>query len=202
MRALLARWQLPALIEHHDPSGVKALYSAVNAFVSVAVMALIAHYSNEPFLFPSLGPTAFLLFYTPMTAPASPRNTVCGHLIGVLAGYLALAATGLLHTGPNLDDIGWSRVAAAAIALGATCGLMPLLGVAHPPAGATTLIVALGLLRTPRQLSVVMLAVLVLVLQGVLVNRLAGIRYPLWRPAVEGGPTMGSGRPVSGRGQR
>ncbi|GAA0654337.1 hypothetical protein GCM10010193_00570 [Kitasatospora atroaurantiaca] len=59
---------------------------------------------------------------------------------------------------------------------------MPLLGVAHPPAGATTLIVAMGLLRTPGQLAVIMLAVVLLVVQGLLVNRLAGIPYPLWRP--------------------
>jgi len=182
MSTLVARLRLPALMERHDPSGVKAVYSAVNAFISLAVMALIAHLTHAPFLFPSLGPTAFLLFYTPLVPAASPRSTVCGHLIGVLAGYLALTLTGLRDTPPDLTDITWSRLAAAAIALGLTCGLMPLLGVAHPPAGATTLIVAMGLLRTPAQLAVIMLAVVLLVVQGLLVNRLAGVPYPLWRP--------------------
>ncbi|WP_431684069.1 HPP family protein [Kitasatospora sp. KL5] len=65
--------------------------------------------------------------------------------------------------------------------MGLTCGLMPLLGTAHPPTAATTLIVAMGLLRTPAQLAVVMLAVVLLVLQGLAVNRLAGLPYPLWR---------------------
>ena len=54
--------------------------------------------------------------------------------------------------------------------------------VPHPPAGATTLIVSLGILREPWQLGVLMLAVLLLVAQGFVINRLAGVDYPLWRP--------------------
>ena len=52
----------------------------------------------------------------------------------------------------------------------------------HPPAGATTLIVSLGILREPEQLLVLMVAVVLLVAQGIVINRLAGIPYPLWRP--------------------
>lgn len=149
IRRYLERLELSAVLERYDPSLVRAGYSAVNAGLSLAVMAAVAHFSHAPFLFPSLGPTAFLLFYTPTVPAASPRNTVYGHLIGVLAGYLALTLTGLRDTPPDLTDITWARLWASAVALGLTCGLMPLLGVAHPPAAATTLIVALGLLRTP-----------------------------------------------------
>ncbi|MFD0262947.1 HPP family protein [Kitasatospora indigofera] len=188
IRRFLARFELSAVMERHDPSLVLASYSAVNAGISLAVMAALAHFSNAPFLFPSLGPTAFLLFYTPTLPSASPRNTVYGHLIGVLSGYFALAVTGLLDTPPNLNDITWARLGASAVALGLTCGLMPLFGVAHPPAAATTLIVALGLLRTPLQLTVVMIAVVLLAAQGLLVNRLAGIPYPWWRPAPPAAP--------------
>ena len=63
LRRLRERIALPHLVETHDPNRVKASYSAINSFVSVAVMALVAHLTSEPFLFPSLGPTAFLLFY-------------------------------------------------------------------------------------------------------------------------------------------
>ncbi|WP_371483206.1 HPP family protein [Kitasatospora sp. NBC_00315] len=183
IRRYLERLELSAVLERYDPSLVRAGYSAVNAGLSLAVMAAVAHFSHAPFLFPSLGPTAFLLFYTPTVPAASPRNTVYGHLIGVLAGYLALTLTGLRDTPPDLTDITWARLWASAVALGLTCGLMPLLGVAHPPAAATTLIVALGLLRTPLQLTVVMIAVVLLAAQGLLVNRLAGVPYPWWRPA-------------------
>ena len=54
--------------------------------------------------------------------------------------------------------------------------------VPHPPAGATTLIVSLGILREPEQLAVLMLAVVLLVVQGFVINRLAGIEYPVWAP--------------------
>ena len=50
-------------------------------------------------------------------------------------------------------------------------------------AGATTLIVSLGILREPEQLAVLMLAVALLLVQGFVINRLAGIPYPVWRPA-------------------
>ena len=60
---------------------------------------------------------------------------------------------------------------------------MVWLRVPHPPAGATTLIVSLGILREPWQLLVLMGAVLLLVIQAFVINRLAGIPYPVWAPA-------------------
>ena len=134
-------------------------------------------------MFPSLGPTAFLFFYTPTAASAAPRNTVFGHLIGALAGYLALDVFGLTEAAPAFETgVSAARVGAAAVSLGLTSGLMVWFRVPHPPAGATTLIVSLGILRTPAQLSVLMLAVVLLTVQGFVINRLAGIDYPPWRP--------------------
>lgn len=43
----------------------------------------------------------------------------------------------------------------------------------HPPAAATTLIISLGILPKPTQQAFLMLAVFVLVVQGVVINRLA-----------------------------
>jgi CBS domain-containing membrane protein len=59
---------------------------------------------------------------------------------------------------------------------------MVIARVPHPPAGATTLIVSLGILREPDQLLILMVAVVLLVAQGFLINRLAGIPYPVWSP--------------------
>ncbi len=64
--------------------------------------------------------------------------------------------------------------------------------VPHPPAGATTLIVSLGILREPWQLGVLMLAVALLVVQGFVINRLAGIDYPVWAPQPGPGPNVRS----------
>jgi CBS-domain-containing membrane protein len=73
-------------------------------------------------------------------------------------------------------------VIAAALSLGFTAGVMVLVKSPHPPAGATTLIIALGILTKPTQLLILMLAVVVLTAQAFVINRLAGIPYPLWNP--------------------
>lgn len=46
--------------------------------------------------------------------------------------------------------------------------------------GATTLIVSLGLLSKPLDLLIIEIAVLLLTLQALIINRLAGLPYPLW----------------------
>jgi CBS-domain-containing membrane protein len=180
---LARRLRLPALVERHSSVPVLGLFALVNGCISIGLMAAAAWITGAPFVFPSLGPTAFLLFYTPVQPAASPRNTVAGHLIGVGAGYLALALFGLLDAPPALaTSVTTARVAASALSLGLTSGAMVWAKVPHPPAGATTLIVSLGILREPAQLAVLMLAVVLLVVQGFVFNRLAGVPYPVWAP--------------------
>lgn len=180
---LTRRLRLPALQERHDSTTVLGLFAFVNGLIAIGVMALVALVTGEPFVFPSLGPTAFLLFYTPLLPAASPRNTLGGHLIGAAAGYLSLVLFGLTDDAPALaTSVTGARVGAAALSLGLTSGAMVWARVPHPPAGATTLIVSLGILREPVQLAELMVAVVLLVVQGLVINRLAGIPYPLWRP--------------------
>lgn len=180
---LARRLRLPELTKRHSSTSVLAVFSLINGFISIALMALAALVTRAPFIFPSLGPTAFLLFYTPTAPTASPRNTLCGHLIGALAGWLSLLIFGLTAAPPALTGgVDLPRVGAAALSLGLTAGVMVLLKVPHPPAGATTLIVSLGLMPRLWQIGVLMLAVAVLTGQGVIINRLAGIAYPLWSP--------------------
>lgn len=183
---LAERFRLPALVARHSSVAVIGAFAAINGLISIGLMAAAAVATGSPLLFPSLGPTAFLLFYSPLTPAASPRNTFGGHLIGAVAGYLSLALFGLLDApfvaGAALTS---GRIGAAALSLGLTSGAMVWLKVPHPPAGATTLIVALGILREPWQLAVLMLAVVLLVVQGFLINRLAGLPYPRWRAPTE-----------------
>lgn len=176
------RLRLPALTQRHSSVAVLGAFAAINGLISIGLMALAAYATGSPLIFPSLGPTAFLLFYTPTAPASSPRNTVLGHLVGALAGYLALAIFGLLDApfepGASIEA---ARVGSAALSLGLTSGVMVWIKAPHPPAGATTLIVALGILREPWQLAVLMLAVVLLVIQGLVINRLAGVAYPWWR---------------------
>ncbi|MFB3738440.1 MAG: HPP family protein [Candidatus Velamenicoccus archaeovorus] len=192
---LAARFRLRPLTERHSSVVVLGLFAFVNGLISIALMSLVALVTGQPFVFPSLGPTAFLLFYTPLAPAASPRNTIAGHLIGCAAGYLSLAVFGLLHAGPAiLVGVSWSRVGAAALSLALTSGCMAWARVPHPPAGATTLIVSLGLIATVPKLAVLMLGVVLLTVQGFAINRLAGIDYPPWSPRrAAGGDPAASG---------
>jgi hypothetical protein len=155
-------------------------YVLVTSAISIALVSMVAVLTGEPFVFPSLGPTVFLLFYAATNVQSCPRNVLSGHLLGVLCGYAALLMFGLSGVPADLEDVTWARVGAVTVALCSTLTLMIWLGVPHAPAGATTLIVALGLLRTPGQLTILMLAVLLLTLLGWGINRLAGLAYPLW----------------------
>jgi CBS domain-containing membrane protein len=181
---LARRARVTSLVERHDSTVVMGAFAFVNGLISIAILAACAFATGEPFIFPSLGPTAFLFFYTPMTPAASPRNTVCGHAIGAAAGYLALVVFGLTDAAPALaSEVTGARVGAAALSLALTSGAMVLARVPHPPAGATTLIVSLGILREPEQLLVLMLAVVFLTVQAYVINHAAGIDYPRWSPA-------------------
>lgn len=191
LRGILVHVRLPWLLQHYSRVPVLALFSFINGCISIGLMSVLAVITGSPFIFPSLGPTAFLFFYTPTAPSASPRNTLIGHAVGAAAGYLSLVVTGLTMAGPALTvGVTWPRVIAAGLSLGLTAGVMVLLKSPHPPAGATTLIVSLGILRQPWQLVLLMGAVVLLTLQAIVINRLAGIPYPLWSPPRE--PSEGS----------
>ena len=180
LAGLFRRYQLKWLLAHYSRVPILALFSFINGCLSIGTMAVVAVVTGSPFIFPSLGPTAFLFFYTPTAPTASPRNALIGHTIGVVAGYFSLVVTGLTMAGPALSTgVTWPRVIAAALSLGLTSGLMVLLKAPHPPAGATTLIISLGILTQPRQLVILLLAVVMLTVQAFVINQLAGIDYPL-----------------------
>jgi CBS-domain-containing membrane protein len=68
----------------------------------------------------------------------------CGHLTGVLAVYLPLVIFGLTTTAASLNDVTVRRIGAVTLSLCLALSVMVWLHVPHAPAGATTLIVALG----------------------------------------------------------
>jgi len=61
-----------------------------------------------------------------------------------------------------------------------TGSVLLLLESSHPPTGATTLIVSMGLLRTPHEMAVLMAGVVLLTVCGWILNRVAGVPVPLW----------------------
>jgi CBS-domain-containing membrane protein len=158
-----------------------ALYTFIGSLFAIGFSGLWAYVVKEPLVFPSLGATAFLIFETPMAEIGTPRNTIVGHTVGILAGAVSLAIFGLLNA-PSLYVSGLTlgRVCAMALAVALTGGVLRLIRAAHPPAGATTIIVASGLLHTPRQMLDVLVGVVLLTIAGWLLNRAMGVPAPRW----------------------
>ena len=135
------------------PMALWAVYVFINGFVSIGLLALLAVITGVPFVFPSLGPTAYQLFFSPLAPSSAPRHAFIGHAIGLICGYLAFR----LRRIPMLSVLAsrqsdWRLVIAAALSLAVTAALMILAGVSHAPAGATTLIVSLGIITQPSRL--------------------------------------------------
>jgi len=178
---LVERMQLTRLLKRLPPRLVWAAYVFINGFLTIALLALLAVATRTPFVFPSLGPTAYLFFFTPLAVSASPRHAVLGHAVGLICGYGAYVVTGSHgFGGTELLSAWWPEALAAALSLAATGALMVLLKVSHPPAGATTLIVSLGILARVEYLVVIEVAVILLTAQAFLINRAAGLDYPVW----------------------
>lgn len=179
---LLSRFRLDWLLRRFPPRLVWAIYVFVNGFLTIALLAVLALFTKSPFVFPSLGPTAYLLFFAPLSEASSPRNTILGHAIGLICGYAAFALTGAANLPFGVHPgVYWPRILAAALSLSATGAFMVLLRAGHPPAGATTLIVSLGIISKPKELVIIEAAVFILVAQALVINRLAGLAYPLWK---------------------
>lgn len=180
IHALLQRLQLMHLMNRFPPRLVWSVYVLLGGFITIAVLSIAAVFTNNSFIFPSLGPTAYLQFFAPLARSSSPRHALFGHGIAILCGYFALVATGMVMPQGLEHGITWHTGIAAALSLGLTGAFMVLFRVSHPPAGATTLIVSLGLIAKPLNLAILEIAVVMLTIEAFAINRLAGLRYPIW----------------------
>jgi CBS-domain-containing membrane protein len=180
---LLQKVHLERVSERYPHHLVLAAFNLVNGALSIGLIGCVALLTGQAFIFPSLGATAFILFHLPLAEAASPRNVLCAHTIGALCGWFCLYLFGL-QDAPSAFVAGMdlARAGAAALSLGSTAALMTLLRIPHPPAGATTLVVSLGLMPALAQIPVLIAGVLLLLVQAFVLNRLAGIRYPVWAP--------------------
>ena len=82
-RSLAARLQVTHLLTRYSERPIWALFMFLNGFITIALLAAVAMVSRTPFVFPSLGPTAFLLFFTPLapadSTPDSGNDLVIGN---------------------------------------------------------------------------------------------------------------------------
>jgi len=184
--AALSRMQVSYLIRNvRNPTVLIATFALLSGASALALITLAAQVLDLPLLFPPLGPTAFILFYTPMAAAASPRNTIQAHVLAVFAGLISLWIMSHAYPAADLTDpasMNGARVATIALAMVLISIAMISTRSIHPPAAASALIAAMGYLHNPMQILGLPAAVVLLVFLALLLNRLVGgLPYPLWR---------------------
>lgn len=151
--------------------------NTLHAGFLITVTAGIAWFTGEPFIFPSIGPSAYLLAVGDIKGGVRGRayKVVTGHFVGVVAGFLAynLFAMGLTVTSNNqpvsIDGLRLGLSSISSVSL-TTIGMLEL-DARHAPACATTLIISLGLLSSAYQSAVIMFGVVAVFAADGLVKR-------------------------------
>src|SRR6185437_6365414 len=90
---------------------------------------------GQPWLFPSLGPSALLHAYHPQNPAARLYNTIAGHTLGIVAGYVAVFAF-RAHSVPavmSTEDLTFQRLGASVLSIYLTILGQILVRAFHPP---------------------------------------------------------------------
>ena len=157
------------------------LWAPITGALLIFLVGMLGLAAHRPWIFASLGPTAYLHAENPEHKSARFYNTVVGHLIALGSGFFALWILDA-WTAPDVMATGhltMLRVGASTIAIGLTVLLVLVLRASHQPAGATTLLVALGTFQTMNDAMVVIVGVLLIAAIGEPIRRLRIGKPPL-----------------------
>ncbi len=123
-----------------------SLHAGIVSLIITFIVGGLGFAFQQPWLFPSLGPTIFIHTVTPDQDSARPWNTFVGHAIGAAAAFLSLAIFGALDAPSAMASghVTLARVAASATAVALTIGGQIPARAGHAPAAATTLLITLG----------------------------------------------------------
>ncbi len=137
--------------------------TAFYAGILFTALALIAWGSGQAFIFPSLGPSTFVLAFDRHSDTDQLLEIILAHSIGCIGGFLAWTLvspdTVITATPPPFSDAGLQLITSAILSIILTTWGMVTFGEIHPPACATTLIVSLGLLSTPLAVTIIVVSV-------------------------------------------
>lgn len=144
----------------------KIIFStSLKSALFIGILGSVAWITGAAFIFPSLGPTAYLLAFDNKLAH-SARVVIGGHFCGVTGGlisyFLIVDPHNIQLLTEPLSAAGFQLAAGSAVALGITVLMMLYLNVSHPPACATTLIISLGFLPTLYNSFIIIVAVSIL----------------------------------------
>lgn len=144
----------------------------------MAILGLIAWAFGMAFIFPSLGPSAYVLAFGTGVS-TSAKEVIGGHACGIFAGllsyHLLVDPYAFSHLSVPFSDAGLWLTIGSVMALAMTVFLMLIFQASHPPACATTLIISLGILPGWFDGMIILFAVIILYMAYLGINRLAEI---------------------------
>ena len=118
--------------------------------VLILLAGATALWSGHPWLFSSLGPTAFEIVEKPKQDSSRTWNVIVGHFIAIGCGFAGVAAAGAWDV-PAVNahsDVAVARLWAATVAVVLTVVFNLLLKAGQPAAMATALLISLGTMQT------------------------------------------------------
>ncbi|MDQ2050094.1 HPP family protein [Natronolimnohabitans sp. A-GB9] len=155
------------------------LSAGINVTLHFILLGGLAWGSGQPFLFPSLGPSAYLLATGEKPRAEGAYHVVGGHAVAAVCGLIAylVFADGLVVTEAFEQGERFSSEVGLLVVSGVVSMVLTTIGMLwtntnHPAACATTLIVALGLMSTAVEVGIIVVAVTILVwVHGRIVER-------------------------------
>ena len=174
---------IPTLLASADERSVVSAVAALNAAIAILTIGGLAWALDMPFVYPALGPTAFILFASPFSRAAAPRSIIIGHGSAILCGWVSWHVMSFLSgqaVSPTTQDA--PLFVSASLALALTCILLVRLTCPHAPACASALIVAVGAASDWLTVLGMVVGVVLITAEAVVISRLAGVKVPLWSP--------------------
>lgn len=141
----------------------KHLSESIHSAILIGVVGTFAWMTGRPLIFPSLGPTAYVMVKAPDKPSHQPKAVISGHIIGIVAGLVGYHLfAGGVSLGVEFSARSWvifRIVVSGVFAMIVTSEFLLWVDIDHAPATATTLLVALGLLQTLRDGLTILVAV-------------------------------------------
>lgn len=155
----------PRNVRWHVPDSVWAPIASGSLILAAGMLGLAFH---RPWLFASLGPTAFQTTEYPELKSSRIYNVFAGHFIAIGMGFAALAIMGAWNTPAvaSSHHLAPIRVWTAVIAITSTLMAIMAIGASHPPAASSALLIALGPFHTAEDAFTLVIGILIVGVLG------------------------------------
>ena len=139
----------------------KSILAGLFSALTIGVLTLLTYKTEFGiFLIASFGSSMVLLFGYPESPFAQPKNIFFGHLLTSIVGIIFLYTISL----PIYFLI--------PLAVGFGAGLMMIMNVVHPPAGANPIIVIMGSVSLDYIINPIISGTIIVLIFGVILNRI------------------------------